>query len=82
VLKILVDSNVAIVDQKTALGNQVLGSYEELDTDALLLASVRTMERQGFKLGNIQCFKKSLFAEEGDGGFLKFFENKRTKTGA
>jgi hypothetical protein len=99
----LVDVNVTIVDQKTALENQILGSYEELSNDVLLLASVRSvdeegklkptveipkgklkalraLQRQEFNRDDIQDFKNSLLAGEGNDGFLKFFENKRTKT--
>ena len=43
----LVDVNVTIVDQKTALENQILGSYEELGNDVLLLASVRSVDEEG-----------------------------------
>jgi hypothetical protein len=99
----LVDVNVTIVDQKTALENQILGSYKELDNDVLLLASVRSvdeegklkptveipkgklkalraLQRQEFNRDDIQEFKKSLAAGEGNDGFLKFFESERTKT--
>jgi hypothetical protein len=99
----LVDVNVTIVDQKTALENQILGSYEELDNDVMLLASVRSvdeegklkpaveipkgklkalraLQRQEFNRDDIQEFKKSMVAGEGNDGFLKFFENERTKT--
>ena len=40
----IVGVNVTIVDQKTALENQILGSYEELGNDLLLLASVRSVD--------------------------------------
>ena len=43
----LVDVNVTIVDQKTALENQILGSYEELGSEVLLLASVRSVDEEG-----------------------------------
>ena len=43
----LVDVNVTIVDQKTALENQILGSYEELGNEVLLLASVRSLDEEG-----------------------------------
>ncbi len=43
----LVDVNVTIVDQKTALENQILGSYEELGDEVLLLASVRSVDEEG-----------------------------------
>lgn len=99
----LVDVNVTIVDQKTALENQILGSYEELENDVLLLASVRSvdeegkltpvievpkgkrealraMQRQEFNHDDIQEFKRTLCAGEGNDGLLKFFENERTET--
>ena len=43
----LVDVNVTIVDQETALENQILGSYEELGNEVLLLASVRSVDEEG-----------------------------------
>lgn len=43
----LVDVNVTVVDQKTALENQILGSYEELGNDMALLASVRSVDETG-----------------------------------
>jgi hypothetical protein len=99
----LVDVNVTIVDQKTALENQILGSYEELGNEVLLLASVRSvdeegklkpateipkgklnalraMQRQEFNRDDIQEFKKSQVAGEGNDGLLKFFETEQTKT--
>ena len=101
----LVDVNVTIVDQKTALENQILGSYKELDNDVLLLASVRSidekgklkpateipkgklkalraLQRQEFNRDDIQAFKQSLCAGEGNDGYLKFFVNERIKTDA
>ena len=45
--KKLVDVNVTIVDQKTALENQILGSYEELGNEVLLLGSVRSVDEEG-----------------------------------
>ena len=39
--------NVTIIDQKTALENQILGSYEELGNEVLLLASVRSVDEEG-----------------------------------
>lgn len=97
----LVDVNVTIVDQKTALENQILGSYEELGNEVLLLASVRSvdeegklkpvievpkgkrkalkaMQRQEFNRDDIQEFKSTLCAGEGNDGLLKYFENERT----
>jgi uncharacterized protein YdbL (DUF1318 family) len=43
----LVQVKVDVVDQRTALENQVLGSYEELTGDVVLLASVRSVESDG-----------------------------------
>lgn len=43
----LVDVDVTVVDQKTALENQILGSYEELGKDMMLLASVRSVDQDG-----------------------------------
>ncbi len=50
----LVDVNVTVVDQKTALENQILGSYEELGNEMLLLASVRSVDEEG-KLKSVQA---------------------------
>ena len=43
----MVDVNVTVVDEKTALENQILGSYEELGNDMTLLASVRSVDESG-----------------------------------
>lgn len=43
----LLDVNVTVIDQKTALENQILGSYEELGNDMMLLASVRSVDESG-----------------------------------
>ncbi len=43
----LVQIKVDVVDQRTALENQVLGSYQEIDGDLLLLASVRSIDSNG-----------------------------------
>ena len=43
----LVGVDVTVVDQKTALENQILGSYEELGNEMLLLASVRSVDETG-----------------------------------
>ncbi len=43
----LVGVDVTVVDQKTALENQILGSYEELGDEMLLLASVRSVDEDG-----------------------------------
>ncbi|MCX6116933.1 MAG: DUF1318 domain-containing protein [Proteobacteria bacterium] len=39
--------NFALTGQKTALENQVMGSYKELDDEVLLLASVRGVSKDG-----------------------------------
>lgn len=98
----LVGVDVTVVDQKTALENQILGSYEELGNEMLLLASVRSvdeegklktvadippgkkqairaMQRQEFNRDDIQSFKQSGVAGEGNAGLLVFFENEKTK---
>jgi hypothetical protein len=87
------------------LENQILGSYEELGNDVLLLASVwsideevklkpateipkgklnalRIIQRQKFNQDDIQDFKNSRVAGEGNDGLLNFFETERTKTDA
>lgn len=38
---------VTVVDERTALENQVLGSYEELTQEVLLVASVRYIDPEG-----------------------------------
>ncbi|MBF0382042.1 MAG: DUF1318 domain-containing protein [Magnetococcales bacterium] len=38
---------VTLVDERTALENQVLGSYAELNQDVMLLTSVRAIDPQG-----------------------------------
>ena len=43
----LVDFNIAVGDQKTALEYQILGSYEELGNEMVLLASVRSVDEDG-----------------------------------
>lgn len=98
----LVDVNVTVVDQKTALENQILGSYEELGSDMMLLASVRSvdengklktvaqippgklkairaMQRREFNRDDIQMFKQSGCAGEGNDGLLVFFEVEKTQ---
>ncbi|GJL78958.1 MAG: hypothetical protein NPINA01_19470 [Nitrospinaceae bacterium] len=97
----LVGVDVTVVDQKTALENQILGSFEELGNDMLLLASVRSvdeegklvtvaeippgkkaairaMQRQEFNRDDIQMFKQTGVAGEGNAGLLIFFENEKT----
>jgi hypothetical protein len=44
-LKALV--GITVVDERTALENQILGTYEELAQDVLLLASVRSIDAKG-----------------------------------
>ena len=93
----LVGVDVTVVDQKTALENQILGSYEELGNEMLLLASVRSvdedgklktvaevppgkmeairaLQRQEFNRDDIQAFKASGVAGEGNEGLLIFFD--------
>ena len=55
--KKLVDVNVTIVDQKTALENQILGSYEELGNE-MLLGSVRSVDEEG-KINQLSKFQKA-----------------------
>ena len=38
---------VTVVDERTALENQVLGTYGELDKEVMLLASVRSVDQSG-----------------------------------
>jgi uncharacterized protein YprB with RNaseH-like and TPR domain len=45
--KSLVEVQVDVVDQRTALENQVLGSYKEIDRDLMMLASVRSIDESG-----------------------------------
>ena len=45
--KSLVEVQVDVVDQRTALENQVLGSYREIDRDLMMLASVRSIDESG-----------------------------------
>ena len=98
----LVGVDITVVDQKTALENQILGSYEELGNEMLLLASVRSvdeegklktiaeippgkreairaMQRQEFNRDDIQNFKNTGVAGEGNTGSLVFFPNQKTK---
>ena len=42
-----VSAKINVVDERTALENQILGSYEELDRDMQLLASVRAVDSEG-----------------------------------
>jgi uncharacterized protein YdbL (DUF1318 family) len=42
-----VSAKINVVDERTALENQILGSYEELDRDMQLLASVRAVDSSG-----------------------------------
>ncbi len=43
----LVQVKIDVVDQRTALENQVLGSYQEIDGDLMLMASVRSIDNEG-----------------------------------
>jgi len=43
----LADVNVNVVSERTALENQILGSYNSLDQDMLLMASVRGVDPMG-----------------------------------
>jgi hypothetical protein len=82
---------------KTALENQILGIYEELGNDVLLLASVRSIDEEvklkpateipkgklnALRVMQRQDFKNPQVAGEGNDGLLKFFETERTKTDA
>ena len=42
-----VSAKIQVVDERTALENQILGSYEELDRDLQLVASVRAVDEDG-----------------------------------
>jgi hypothetical protein len=42
-----VSAKIQVVDERTALENQILGSYEELDRDLQLVASVRAVDKNG-----------------------------------
>ncbi|MFH1016782.1 MAG: DUF1318 domain-containing protein [Pseudomonadota bacterium] len=43
----LVGVNVEVVDEKTLLERQILGSYDELSKDMVMLASVRGVDKEG-----------------------------------
>lgn len=43
----LIGVNVEVVDEKTLLERQILGSYEELSQELVLLASVRGVDEEG-----------------------------------
>lgn len=43
----LVAVNVEVVDEKTLLERQILGSYESLSEDLVLVASVRSVDKEG-----------------------------------
>jgi uncharacterized protein YdbL (DUF1318 family) len=65
---------VTIIDEKTALENQVLGSYEELSKEVLLVASVRYINPEGrlvaraalppAKEGAIRAMQRSAFNKD------------------
>jgi uncharacterized protein YdbL (DUF1318 family) len=42
-----VEAKIQVVDERTALENQILGAYEELDRDLQLVASVRAVDPEG-----------------------------------
>ncbi len=42
-----VEARIQVVDERTALENQILGAYEELDRDLQLVASVRAVDADG-----------------------------------
>jgi hypothetical protein len=42
-----VSARISVVDERTALENQILGSYQELDRELLLVASVRSEPTDG-----------------------------------
>lgn len=46
-----VSAQIQVVDERTALENQILGSYEELDRDLQLVASVRAVDETGKRKG-------------------------------
>jgi uncharacterized protein YdbL (DUF1318 family) len=41
--------NFEVTSQRTALENQIMGSYEELDNDVIMLSSVRAVDESGKK---------------------------------
>ena len=43
----LVDVNVQVVDEKTLLERQILGAYENLEKDLVMVASVRSVDTEG-----------------------------------
>lgn len=43
--------NFELTSQRTALEKQILGSYEELDDDLLMISSVRALDEEGKKKG-------------------------------
>lgn len=43
----LVDVNVQVIDEKTLLERQILGAYENLEKDLVLVASVRSVDTEG-----------------------------------
>lgn len=65
---------VTVVDEKTALENQVLGTYQELSQEVLLVASVRYIDPQGKlvaqpalppgKEGAIRAMQRSAFNKD------------------
>lgn len=43
----IVEVKIDVVDQRTALENQVLGAYQEIGDDLMMLASVRSIDENG-----------------------------------
>lgn len=46
-----VRARIQVIDERTALENQILGSYQELDRDLQMVASVRAVDAQGQRRG-------------------------------
>ena len=47
ILSACVSAKINVVDERTALENQILGSYEDLDRDLQMVASVRAVDTEG-----------------------------------
>lgn len=70
----LVQVKVDVVDQRTALENQVLGGYRDIEGDLTLMASVRSIDSQGRlkaappvpegKRGAIRAMQRSRFNQD------------------
>lgn len=59
-----VSPRIQVVDQRTALENQVLGSYRELDRDLQLLSSVRAGRGSGPSGSSSQLRRQALRARQ------------------